>query len=157
MADDFADVQSADQAAAATTAAIWMEEQAQGARNTRPASKAAHGCELAAKAGAGYKTSAAAAGAAGAQPPPAGAQPPPAEQLRSRCSTAAAHCTRCSSRARGKASRGGDERPQGSEQLQGDEDKRGGSGEGGSEIRNETEGEYDKGGEAWNVVTEYNE
>ena len=149
MADDFADVQSADQAAAATTEAIWMEEQAQGARNTRPASKAAHGCELAAKAGCS-KTSAAAAGAAGAQPPPA-------EQLRSRCSTAAAHCTRCSSRARGKASRGGDERPQGSEQLQGDEDKRGGSGEGGSEIRNETEGEYDKGGEAWNVVTEYNE
>ena len=149
MADDFADVQSADQAAAATTAAIWMEEQAQGARNTRPASKAAHGCELAAKAGCS-KTSAAAAGAAGAQPPPA-------EQLRSRGSTAAAHCTRCSSRARGKASRGGDERPQGSEQLQGDEDKRGGSGEGGSEIRNETEGEYDKGGEAWNVVTEYNE
>ena len=83
--------------------------------------------------------------------------PPPAEQLRSRRSTAAAHCTRCSSRSCGKASRGGDERPQGSEQLQGDEDKRGGSGEGGSENRNETEGEYDKGGEAWNVVTEYNE
>ena len=80
MADDFADVQSADQAAAAITEAIWMEEQAQGARNTRPTSKAAHGCELAAKAG-GYKTS-----AAGAQPVrsrhqpsnfEAGAAPPP--------------------------------------------------------------------------------
>ena len=44
------------------------EPQVTGARS-EAASKIAHGCELAAKAG-GCKTSAAAVGAAGAQPPP---------------------------------------------------------------------------------------